>query len=159
MSRRVSLPLLAFCLLLAAQHPAVADEPSLLSADQISFQLSRTRSLRSTATRAVLPGVIFEGSSARLSAAGERQLDELAEALKRPGLRGRAFTVAEHTGILGGPDANQRLAERRAASVRDYLVRRHGIDPGRIAVAGYGAPDPFGGTPPWGGGVEIILGR
>jgi outer membrane protein OmpA-like peptidoglycan-associated protein len=162
MPRRASLLLLAACLLLAA-HPAVADEqPSLLNADQISFQLSRTKSLslRRTATRAVLPGVTFEGSSARLTAAGQRQLDELAKAVDGPALRGRTFTVAEHTGILGSPGATQRLAERRAAAVRDYLVRRHGVDPGRVAVEGYGVPDPYGSTPSWGGGrVEIILGR
>jgi outer membrane protein OmpA-like peptidoglycan-associated protein len=161
MPRRASL-LLAACLLLAG-YPVVADEqPSLLNADQISFQLSRTKSLslRRTATRAVLPGVTFEGSSARLTAAGERQLDELAKALDGATLRGRAFTVAEHTGILGSPGASQRLAELRAASVRDYLVHRHGIDPGRVAVEGYGIPDPYGSTPSWGGGlVEIILGR
>jgi outer membrane protein OmpA-like peptidoglycan-associated protein len=161
MPRRASLLLVA-CVLLAAQ-PAVADEqPSLLNADQISFQLSRTKSLslRSTATRAVLPGVTFEGSSARLTAAGERQLDELAKALDGPTLRRRAFTVAEHTGVLGSPGADQRLAELRAASVRDYLVRRHGIDPGRVAVEGYGVPNPYGSTPSWGGSrVEIILGR
>jgi outer membrane protein OmpA-like peptidoglycan-associated protein len=162
MPRRASLlplMLLAAGLLLAAR-PTVADEPSLLSADQISFQLSRTKSLRSTATRAVLPGVTFEGSSARLTAAGQRQLDELAKALDGPALRDQALTVAEHTGTLGSPGANQRLAERRAAAVRDYLVRRHGIDPGRIAVEGYGVPDPYGSTPSWGGSrVEIILGR
>jgi outer membrane protein OmpA-like peptidoglycan-associated protein len=161
MPRRASL-LLAVCLLLAA-YPVVADEqPSLLNADQISFQLSRTKSLslRKTATRAVLPGVTFEGSSARLTAAGERQLDELARALDGPALRGRTFTVAEHTGILGSPGANQRLAELRAAAVRDYLVRRHAVDPGRIALEGYGIPDPYGSTPSWGGSrVEIILGR
>jgi outer membrane protein OmpA-like peptidoglycan-associated protein len=42
---------------------------------------------------------------------------------------------------LGSEKSNQKLSERRAQSVRDWLVRE-GIDPERIKAVGYGESNP-----------------
>lgn len=49
--------------------------------------------------------------------------------------------VVGHTDSTGTEEYNQRLSERRAASVADYL-RRTGVEPIRIATAGYGEAYP-----------------
>ena len=48
-----------------------------------------------------------------------------------------AIKVSGHTDSTGGDQLNQTLSEQRAASVRDYLVRRD-VAAGRIQAYGYG---------------------
>jgi len=38
---------------------------------------------------------------------------------------------------------NQKLSERRANSVKEYIIKNFGIDPGRIASNGYGEDKPI----------------
>ena len=45
--------------------------------------------------------------------------------------------IAGYTDNVGSASSNQRLSERRANAVRDWLVRQ-GIDPERIKAVGYG---------------------
>jgi outer membrane protein OmpA-like peptidoglycan-associated protein len=49
--------------------------------------------------------------------------------------------VEGHTDSVGSEDYNQQLSERRADSVRTYLVRQ-GIAPGAVGTAGYGESQP-----------------
>jgi outer membrane protein OmpA-like peptidoglycan-associated protein len=53
--------------------------------------------------------------------------------------------VAGHTDSVGGADANYSLSERRAKTVRDYLVR-FGVEPARLSVRGYGETQPVAGN-------------
>ena len=48
-----------------------------------------------------------------------------------------AIKVSGHTDSTGGDQLNQTLSEQRAASVRDYLIRRN-VAAGRIQAYGYG---------------------
>ncbi|WP_024459533.1 OmpA family protein [Marinimicrobium sp. LS-A18] len=48
-----------------------------------------------------------------------------------------AIKVSGHTDSTGGNQLNQTLSEQRAASVRDYLIRRD-VAAGRIQAYGYG---------------------
>ncbi|MAN52799.1 MULTISPECIES: OmpA family protein [Marinimicrobium] len=48
-----------------------------------------------------------------------------------------AIKVSGHTDSTGGDQLNQTLSEQRAASVRDYLIRRD-VAAGRIQAYGYG---------------------
>jgi len=48
-----------------------------------------------------------------------------------------------HTDSKGADDYNQRLSERRAESVKAWLVSKHGLDAGRIATHGYGETKPI----------------
>jgi OOP family OmpA-OmpF porin len=49
------------------------------------------------------------------------------------------FTVEGYTDSLGSPDYNLDLSQRRADSVKDYLVNVMGINPAQIETRGYGA--------------------
>ena len=50
--------------------------------------------------------------------------------------------LAGHTDNIGTWDYNIKLSHRRAASVRDYLVKKEGIDATRITLSGFGYEDP-----------------
>jgi outer membrane protein OmpA-like peptidoglycan-associated protein len=53
--------------------------------------------------------------------------------------------VYGHTDNTGNPDANQTLSERRAASVKQYLVKK-GLSSDRIISKGYGSAAPLQGV-------------
>jgi hypothetical protein len=145
MSRRLWL---GAALVAAALAGAVrADEPVLLNPDEISFQLSRTRSMRGSVTVS-LPAVTFRGASDRLTDAGARQLEAFLEVLKRPDQAHRTLVIRAAPGPAGPPAS----AERRAAAVRAYLVGKGGLDPARIGE------DDGSGLPPI-AGIEVVLGR
>lgn len=50
--------------------------------------------------------------------------------------------VEGHTDSKGTDAYNQALSERRAAAVRDALIRDHGINPSRISAQGFGESRP-----------------
>jgi outer membrane protein OmpA-like peptidoglycan-associated protein len=52
--------------------------------------------------------------------------------------------VLGYTDPSGSPEGNQRISEQRAQAVKNYLVTRHGIDPGRITTEGRGSQDSTG---------------
>jgi outer membrane protein OmpA-like peptidoglycan-associated protein len=41
-----------------------------------------------------------------------------------------------------GPRRSRAISRRRAAAAKEYLVTRHGIDPGRITAVGKGSLEP-----------------
>jgi outer membrane protein OmpA-like peptidoglycan-associated protein len=88
-----------------------------------------------------LPDVKFETNSDRLMPGSEQVLDDAATTLIRnPGL---LVEVAGHTDSRGDADHNLGLSERRAKTVRDYLITR-GVDEGRLSWRGYGETQPIG---------------
>ncbi len=88
----------------------------------------------------VLEGVNFESNSATLTAASRAILDRVAEALLAwPEVRAE---VGGHTDSSGSEAYNQRLSERRAQAVREYLISR-GIPADRLTARGYGESRPI----------------
>ncbi|MBG0809509.1 OmpA family protein [Methylosinus sp. H3A] len=85
--------------------------------------------------------VTFELGSDRLTAGARKNLDEFAKALTDPSLAARRFRVDGHTDARGRDEMNLRLSQRRAESVRNYLVSA-GIDPIRLEAQGYGKTRP-----------------
>lgn len=92
-----------------------------------------------TPTRIVLQGVTFEFDSAKIRAEDEPVLEVAAEQLRSNGAA--RVQVVGHTDSVGGDDYNQKLSERRAQSVADYLSR-NGIDATRLEVIGRGESEP-----------------
>ena len=87
-----------------------------------------------------LEGVTFETNSAQITAASQAKLDEAAQTLKQnPGLQ---VEVAGHTDALGDAEKNRALSQRRAESVRDYLVAA-GAAADAITARGYGETEPL----------------
>jgi OmpA-OmpF porin, OOP family len=58
----------------------------------------------------------------------------------------QSFTVVEiagHTDSVGSDEYNQKLSERRAKAVRDYLVNELGMDTNLFSAVGYGESKPI----------------
>jgi hypothetical protein len=77
----------------------------------------------------------FTSGSARLSNICKAKLDEVALRLKQDS-DSTAQVIGYADGSSGSQSGNQRLADQRAAAVKNYLVTRHGIDPSRITTEG-----------------------
>ena len=71
--------------------------------------------------------VNFEFNSDKLTQAAKENLDQFAQALKDPRLKGQSFEIDGHTDATGAEDYNLGLSERRASSVVAYLASQ-GID-------------------------------
>jgi outer membrane protein OmpA-like peptidoglycan-associated protein len=72
---------------------------------------------------------------------GREELDALARKLTADGTHEEHIHVIGYTDRLGSTDYNRTLSERRAATVRDYLVGK-GIEAGHIDAEGRGEGDP-----------------
>jgi outer membrane protein OmpA-like peptidoglycan-associated protein len=82
--------------------------------------------------------VYFEYNRADITPAARQVLGPLGQALIDPRLRNGHFVLVGHTDAKGGDDYNQVLSERRAAALKDYLVRTFGIEPNRLVAYGRG---------------------
>jgi outer membrane protein OmpA-like peptidoglycan-associated protein len=155
------LPLIFAALLLgplvSTPTPAVAQE--VLSEPAIRCELNpncpkpkrRQRGIQRGQRGVIVEGVVpsdqpnsvniyinFAYNSADLSSDARITLEGLGNALRSPDLEGFNFMIAGHTDAKGGVEFNQRLSERRATAVRDYLTSQFGIPAARLASRGYG---------------------
>ena len=80
----------------------------------------------------------FDYNSAEISKASLQAAQELGKALSNPSLRGSTFVVAGHTDGIGGDAFNQDLSERRADTIKNYLMQKFGIDGSDLVTVGYG---------------------
>ncbi len=83
--------------------------------------------------------VLFASAKYELLPAAKKALDNVAEALKASG--NRMITVEGHTDSQGNASSNMTLSQRRAESVRTYLVSR-GIVDTEIRAEGLGQGRP-----------------
>jgi outer membrane protein OmpA-like peptidoglycan-associated protein len=82
--------------------------------------------------------ITFDYNSATISAKAQPAVQALGKALSNPDLKGATFIVAGHTDAAGGETYNQELSERRADSVKRYLVDKFGIAGADLVTVGYG---------------------
>jgi OmpA-OmpF porin, OOP family len=82
----------------------------------------------------------FKSDSAELAPEDQVRLDQVAENLKR--LHWISGTVEGYTDATQQAEANQKLSEQRAATVRDYLLSK-GVGDNRMKVVGYGESKPI----------------
>ena len=91
----------------------------------------------------------FEFNSARIGRAAAPQVNELGKALTDASLKGNNFILAGYADGKGRASYNQDLSERRAESVKQYLVEKYGIPAVNLVTVGYGSThfknpnDPF----------------
>ncbi len=87
-----------------------------------------------------LKGVTFEFNKDRLRPDSKTVLDTVVEIMKRyPDM---LVEVAGHTDSVGSDSYNQKLSERRAEAVRQYLINA-GIASGNMTAVGYGKKEPI----------------
>jgi len=80
----------------------------------------------------------FDYNSAAISKASMGAVQELGKALSDPGLKGSTFVVAGHTDAVGSEQFNQDLSERRADTIKAYLVEKYGLAGSDLVTVGYG---------------------
>ena len=87
-----------------------------------------------------LTGVNFQSNSDQLVPGTQSVLNDAAATLKKnPGIK---VEVAGHTDSDGAAAYNESLSARRAATVRDYLIRQ-GVAADRMTARGYGESQPM----------------
>jgi outer membrane protein OmpA-like peptidoglycan-associated protein len=82
--------------------------------------------------------ITFDYNSATISAKAQPAIQALGKALSNPNFKGSTFVVAGHTDAAGGEAYNQGLSERRADSVKRYLVEKFGLAGSDLVTVGYG---------------------
>jgi outer membrane protein OmpA-like peptidoglycan-associated protein len=130
---------------LATQGQALATEKDRREdaerrAAQASADLAKFASVKQDPVRGMVitlsGGVLFESAKWQLLPAAQSKLNEVADALTKQDVAS-AIVVEGHTDSQGKDAANQELSQKRAESVRTYLVSR-GIAADRITAAGFG---------------------
>ena len=82
----------------------------------------------------------FDFDKSTLKPEGRQLLDQVAQQAR--GIDLETIIAVGHTDSIGTDAYNQKLSERRAASVKAYLVSK-GIDPNRIYTEGKGKKNPI----------------
>jgi outer membrane protein OmpA-like peptidoglycan-associated protein len=82
--------------------------------------------------------ILFAFDSAEVLPEARPALDELGKALSDPKLSGGTFLIAGHTDAKGSDAYNLALSQRRAQSVKAFLVETYHVDGGRLSVIGFG---------------------
>lgn len=82
--------------------------------------------------------IYFDYNSAEIANKAVPDLMNLGRALTNPALQGGVFLLSGHTDAKGGRDYNQALSERRAQSVKTFLMQNFRIPGENLVAAGYG---------------------
>jgi outer membrane protein OmpA-like peptidoglycan-associated protein len=105
--------------------------------------LAAIASVKAEANRTVITlsgEVLFKSKEATLLPGAQKQLDQVAEALKSQD--DKKMVIEGHTDSQGKDDYNQGLSQRRADAVRTYLVGK-GIPSDMIQAVGKGELEPI----------------
>lgn len=84
--------------------------------------------------------VLFDFDKAEIRPDAENALKQAAGIVREKAKRG--VRVEGHTDSKGSDSYNQTLSERRASSVKDWLVQKEGLRNVRFSTAGFGAKNP-----------------
>lgn len=82
--------------------------------------------------------VYFDFDSAVLTSKAIEQITPLGEALSSPDIGSGRYLIIGHTDAKGSAAYNQALSEKRAASVRNYLIERFPVLPRNLVSIGHG---------------------
>jgi outer membrane protein OmpA-like peptidoglycan-associated protein len=131
--------------------PQTQTDPAAAAAEGNFVQTIRNRPTRSlsAAEREEIATIVkdkpkidleinFDYNSANISARSLPSVQALGRALSNPDLKGSTFIVAGHTDAAGGDAYNQDLSERRADSIKRYLVDKFHIAGTDLVTVGYG---------------------
>jgi len=130
--------------------PIPAEEAAPAQAPRMTQAQPRPRIQAQAPAPASEPGIVgfrinFAFDSADLPNSAFAFIDRMAELMRdQPHIKLR---IEGHTDALGTLGYNLSLSERRALSVADYLVQRHGIAPTRLELIGKAMSEPLTADP------------
>jgi outer membrane protein OmpA-like peptidoglycan-associated protein len=132
----------------AARSQAATARMAAASSEQEAAELQRQiNALQAKVTDRglvlTLGDVLFETGRADLKAGAAGNLNKLVAFLTK--YPERVVAIEGYTDSVGSEDYNQALSQRRADSVRSYLIRA-GIESGRLTASGMGKDDPVAGN-------------
>jgi len=82
--------------------------------------------------------VLFPYDSSDITPATAESLMNLGRALTDPRLAEQRFVIAGHTDARGTRAYNEALSDRRAKSVRQFLIEHFKVAPDRLVARGFG---------------------
>jgi len=115
--------------------PSPAERVATVDNDTAATEVAVTLAAKGPSALA-LP-VQFGFDSAEIQPAARRQLDALADGIRMLPAD-KPVTIEGHTDAVGTAQYNDQLSQRRAYSVKQYLVAMHGINPARLRAVGMG---------------------
>ena len=101
----------------------------------------------------------FDYNSADIAKTSMASVQALGKALSDPALKGSTFVVAGHTDATGGEEYNQGLSERRADTIKKYLMQNYGLNGTDLVTVGYGETklkDTANGADPINRRVQVV---
>lgn len=139
-------------------NAVVSNNPELLEGKpiQVAYSSEITSQVSSKSYQ-----IQFQTGSSTILASSFPVLEEIMKsAIVAEGLK---LGVYGHTDNVGNETSNKNLSEARAASVKNYLLKR-GMNPSRIEIAGYGSSQPIASNDTPAGRaqnrrVQIVLGE
>jgi peptidoglycan-associated lipoprotein len=124
----------------APTPPVPVAEPTIVPPEPIKDDRIASASLDELNKNSPFKPVFFEYNSSEITSAGRTILDDNAAVLKKSGTW--IVTIEGHCDERGSAEYNLALGERRAVSVRTYLVSL-GIPADRLRTVSYGKEFPF----------------
>ena len=121
----------------ATRQPAMKMRSIRVLDDSPSAQVVAQAGTKGRPSALALP-VQFAFDSADIQPGARHQLDALAEGIRLlPEVQ--TVVIEGHTDATGTDRYNEQLSQRRAYSVKRYLVSAHGLDPARLRAVGLGS--------------------
>ena len=93
--------------------------------------------------------IYFDFDSAAITPKAVPQLTNLGNALAKAELKGSVITINGHTDAKGTDTYNQQLSERRAETIKQYLVDHFQLSSENLVAVGYGKQGPKNTTDPF----------
>lgn len=87
-----------------------------------------------------LYGINFATGRAEITPDSAKTLEEIGKLLTQK--KEWKFRIEGHTDDVGDKKSNLALSKKRAAAVKDWLVKRNGIEPNRLSTEGFGDSKP-----------------
>ncbi len=112
-----------------------------LAAERQAHQIELERVREDTIKLNLSSEVSFDYDSASLKPSFYPALNKIANVIREH--EKTSVEIVGHTDSRGSEEYNQRLSERRAEAVAEYLIGR-GVDPARITTSGRGESEPRG---------------
>ncbi len=116
-------------------------QDNTISAKAKTIELTKEIALVKKGMKITFRGINFKTASAEILPESYPILDEAAKVLKEnPSIK---VEIQGHTDARGSNSYNKKLSDDRAASVKTYLVDKHGISANRLVAKGYGEDEPI----------------
>ena len=113
-----------------------ADDYMLLGNIRLAVGAADTRNKLMTEGKFVTRGILFDVNSDKIKPESSGALKDIANVLKENA--GVKVKIVGHTDSDGDDKANMTLSEKRAAAVKNHLVKEYGIDEASLTTEGKG---------------------